>query len=296
MPRTRPAMTLVEMLVVVAIIGVLIALLLPAVQAVRESARQVQCRNHLHQLALAGLQYHEIHDVFPTSVSQFSFRERFEDVDTWLVKLLPFLEQTALHSRWKDANLRRDRREILNVTETAIATTYCPSRRAAIAYPLPNAMVFRAGSGRVTKGEGARTDYAINGGAARHEGGFGLDIKGVWSPDESIGAADIYDGLSNTYYVGEKAMDGEHYTTGFDLGDQSSIYHCRTGSCIRFAKNRPVRDPMGKNTCVNCHDFGSAHPSSWNVALCDGSVQAISYDISFDVHRNFATRDNLDDR
>src|SRR5215212_8651686 len=64
----RRAFTLVEVLVVIAIIGILVAILLPAIQAARESSRRMSCENNLKQLALAGLNYHNSKNRFPVGV------------------------------------------------------------------------------------------------------------------------------------------------------------------------------------------------------------------------------------
>src|SRR5262250_614277 len=87
--------TLVELLVVIAIIGVLVALLLPAVQAARESARRTQCSNNLKQVVLAMTQYSDTYrGAFPVAEYNWGW-------GTWLVGLLPYIEQKALFDQYK---------------------------------------------------------------------------------------------------------------------------------------------------------------------------------------------------
>ena len=117
----RPAFTLVELLVVIAIIGILIGMLLPAVQQVREAARRTQCANNIRQLALACLNYESSHKMFPTGVNwsaggnnSVSPRDDKPILPTstdplvgqniaWGVFILPFLEQNNLSDQLKDA-------------------------------------------------------------------------------------------------------------------------------------------------------------------------------------------------
>lgn len=110
--RVRRAFTLIELLVVIAVIGVLIALLLPAVQAAREAARRAQCVNNLKQVGLALASYESAHEVFPPAYITWNTRAQgtaygipFPDDNgngpsgfAWGTMILPFLEQTALHS------------------------------------------------------------------------------------------------------------------------------------------------------------------------------------------------------
>src|SRR5688500_9941742 len=92
--RSRPAFTLVELLVVVAIIGILVALLLPAVQSAREAARRMQCRNNLKQIGLACHNYMSAQQVFPP-VSLYPQGVTFEPWSAH-ARLLPYIEQASL--------------------------------------------------------------------------------------------------------------------------------------------------------------------------------------------------------
>ena len=111
--RNPLGFTLVELLVVIAIVGVLIALLLPAVQAARESARRMQCKSNLHQLAVAALNYEANNGMLPPSAMLDPTQQTYGTVSypvvdhqsgiflSWVVTLLPYLEQQALHQQFR---------------------------------------------------------------------------------------------------------------------------------------------------------------------------------------------------
>ncbi|MEQ8849638.1 DUF1559 domain-containing protein [Botrimarina sp.] len=131
--------TLVELLVVVAIIGVLVALLLPAVQAAREAARRVQCVNQLKQIVLAMHNHAGTHGVFPTGgiepwprIEDYQEGGRAYSVDRqglgWAFQILPYLEEGAVHGLATTAQL----------TATPVAMYFCPSRRAPAQWTLTN--------------------------------------------------------------------------------------------------------------------------------------------------------------
>ncbi len=97
--RTRVGFTLIELLVVITIIGILIALLLPAVQEAREAARRVQCSNNIKQLGLACLHYHNTQQIFPPAMFvPSSPNTTTQWGPNWVIMILPYCEQTALYN------------------------------------------------------------------------------------------------------------------------------------------------------------------------------------------------------
>ncbi len=303
----RPSgFTLVELLVVLAIIAILVGLLLPAVQAAREAARQVQCKNHLKQLALAQHNYESAFRYLPgyagekpPALVRYQHRRRNADYRgwNWISKSLLFLEQTTLAGHWGDLGSREQlvmSPESTRMLSNPLSVLHCPTRRAAEAYPLVHAYLDRFGE------RGARTDYAMNGGAAQvlssgeagSENWIEVDRTGVWQLGTSTRLGHITDGLSNTYLLGEKAMDSEKYTSGTDFGDRAPatgwVDH-RTGAnaSVRFAARSPQHDV--RDNCLACHDFGSAHWTNWNAAVADGSVRSMSYSMDLQLHRAIAS-------
>ena len=110
-----PVFTLVELLVVITIIGILIALLLPAVQAAREAARMLQCQNNLKQISLAALDHEHINGWFPTGGWGYNWvgdpNRGFgrDQPGGFFYNCLPYMEQQALHDLAQDAPPRADR-------------------------------------------------------------------------------------------------------------------------------------------------------------------------------------------
>src|SRR5204863_440650 len=131
--RARMGFTLVELLVVIAIIGVLVSLLLPAVQSAREAARRTQCSNSLKQVIVATTNYADVYrGAFPVGEYNWGW-------GTWLVGLMPYVEQKALYDNYKgfggitvqDVNVVYSATANLPVTTVQIQTTRRTSRPAA---------------------------------------------------------------------------------------------------------------------------------------------------------------------
>ncbi len=164
--KPQRAFTLVELLVVIAIIGILIALLLPAIQASRETARMIQCKNNLRQIAVAMLNHETALRTFPAGgwsaawMGDPNAGSGSRQPGGWIYQTLPFLEQQSI----ADKGLGMQGPELVTaLTEIGKSVTplfQCPSRRAVKLYP---ALDMRAWNFVALK-EAAKSDYGANGG------------------------------------------------------------------------------------------------------------------------------------
>lgn len=297
--------TIVELLVVLGIISLLIALLLPAVQSVREAARLVQCRNNIRQVALACQNYESAFKELPGYAGEkppllvgFPSSRQYNpslNGGTWIAQTLFYMEFGTLAdqlSRFSEQPNLVPTSDVENSVRAPVPTLHCPTRRDAKHYPLIDPYRDRYGA------YGARTDYAMSGGPAEEDPENHLVIynkgDGAWVFGERTPLSRVMDGLSNTYLVGEKAMDSLKYRTGDDFGDRSPIagWHespVSSHSYVRYAARQPNIDSI--DNCLVCHDFGSAHPSGWNAAMIDGSVKTIDFKMDILIHRANASVD-----
>ena len=328
--------TLVELLVVITIIGILIALLLPAVQAAREAARKTQCSNNLKQAGLAMLGHEERYKFLPTGgwgwfwVGIPDRGSGKEQPGGWVYCILPFIEQQELHELGSDGDPNSTTAAKWAASaqrvQTPLAGMNCPSRRTAINYPMSYfsggvCPLYDAGTNGVTMG--ARADYAACAGdqisnqwgsgpstiAAANQltaaNGWPMDVAkqstGICYLRSEVTLGMITDGTSNTYMLGEKYVNPDHYLDGLDGGDNENMY-CGYNSdlfrvtCYAPANSPPIIDVPMQDTPGYDNDaiFGSAHANSLNMSFCDGSVQSISYSIDPETHRRLGNRqDNL---
>ncbi len=302
--RSKHGFTLVELLVVITIIGILIALLLPAVQSARESARMVQCKNNLRQLALGCLMHEQVQGHFPAN--GFNYRwagdpNRGFGADQpggWLYNILPFIEQSALRELGKDLDDAGRRAAGAQVAGTVVSTFICPSRGAAEPFD------YTLGGGRygfmnLNPPKITRSDYAGN--AGNRESGWcaynTTNHTGVIYSRDGLPAALIRDGASNTYLIGERYIVPEHYnapgSSGNDQGWMSG-HDFDVFRCTDYRANDPTTSaiyaPRQDRSGVDVREmFGSAH-AVFHMAMCDGSVQGVSYSIDPEVHWRLGNR------
>ena len=218
----RIGFTLVELLVVIAIIGVMVGLLLPAVQAAREAARRMSCSNNLKQVGLAMHNYHDSFNRLPKP--GYHNRDIIVNASStsssqgWTVGLLPYIEQTAFQDQFDfdwvggPRGFRASPNNLL-LGSQEISTYRCPSDGGDKTWFSPTS-TWRLPDGN--RGGLARGNYGVNGGAGsafsrtdfrrpRERGPFHFGGSGRPSPGEPYAAQfqDIRDGLSNTILVGE---------------------------------------------------------------------------------------------
>ncbi len=115
----------------------------------------------------------------------------------------------------------------------------------------------------------------------------GKNCTGVAYQVSRVKMADITDGTSNTYLVGEKYLNPDLYETGSDPGDNEGVYMGFANNVSRFTQQLPLQDTPGVgNWCI----FGSAHANGFQMAFCDGSVQMMNYSIGLAVHQCLGNR------
>jgi prepilin-type N-terminal cleavage/methylation domain-containing protein len=163
--------TLVELLVVITIIGVLVAMLLPAVQSAREASRQTQCKNNLKQLALAldnhvgSMGYYPSNGWGHSYIGDPDFATDAKQPGGWIYNILPYIEQQSLREKGRGMAPAAKSQAMLNVVQSPLIVVRCPSRGGAILAPSRPGGVFNS-SGQVDSVlDGvlvARSDYAIN--------------------------------------------------------------------------------------------------------------------------------------
>lgn len=193
MKKSRGAFTLVELLVVISIIGVLMGLLLPAVQGARDAARRLQCQNNLKTLGLASVSHEAVLKYFPGGgwgwawTGDADWGSDWRQPAGWAYNLLPYIEQSAVHKLTaRTGNDQQNLKEVpgyakeagYQLLSTVVPAFSCPSRREPIAYPytIGNEGCYRSRNANVPQNAVFfRGDYGGNGGSRSFDPGFDGD-------------------------------------------------------------------------------------------------------------------------
>lgn len=311
--RATRAFTLVELLVVITIIGILIALLLPAVQAAREAARRLQCSNNMKQLGLALHLYHEQSKVLPPGYSGGSNATGGQWA--WMARMLPFIEQTAAAesvdwSTYPSTGAPLTAGEELMLT-TRYTTLQCPSDATVeVNWNIPSLSwwVPEKGLSRVSyAGNFGLGDPAITDSTA-HLRSVWLDgpghINGVFIKGNSLRFADVRDGLSHTLMTAEIIPGDACCARGVWIYTEGPVF------MAEYTPNDPTPDLTRGDRCCGedllpgaiapcspsvtfikqiVNTSRSCHPGGVNTGLCDGSVSFASNSMALDVWHALGT-------
>jgi prepilin-type processing-associated H-X9-DG protein len=292
----------VEVLVVIAIIGTLVGLLLPAIQTARESARRSQCGNNLKQYALGMQNYHDAQGVLPLGASYWQCVNV-----SWLPLLWPYIEQNNLASRFNYNQHFYASPNVGNASanrplSTRVALYYCPSDR-------PNAVQVDPWGTVIAKSNYATNGTALVRSGVTYRGTFVTYFNGAkrdctgsgwvsfeprgYKGTEATRFRNITDGLSKTLLMSEQNLlptdtydvRGQiHFNWGFDTSyatpnssfDRVASWYNPSTVQDRVCENLPPHIPcqyIGSEFTLVAR---SKHPGGVQAAFCDGAVQFVS--------------------
>lgn len=288
----RRAFTLIEILVVIAIIGTLVALLLPAVQAARDSARRAQCTNNLKQVGLALLNFEGTEKAFPSGyVSEFT--SNGDDTGPgwgWCSFILPQMEENAIF-RVIDFKLPiEDARNGVRVAN--IPSFFCPTDS-----------VPRVWQAKRRDASGNPLEQICEVAASNYVGMYGttepgVDGDGIFFRNSKVAMKDITDGSSNTIAVGERAHQLGNATWVGSVTDailfpedenEIGQPHTEHSSGMVLGHAGEGIGPGASGGDVN--QFYSLHGEGANFLFADGHVTFLSADMDYKTYRAMATRE-----
>lgn len=262
MQERRLGFTLIELAVVLLITAVLVAMLLPAVQQARESARQIQCLNNLKTIGLALHGFHDSHQALPRTVDRYGF--------TYAIKLLPHLERTTLHNKF-DFETHSAVGSNVDLTAVQLSMYHCPSSTIDRIISLP-------AIGSLPQLDSASASYAPV-----------VAIKlpeppGIFAPPaDEVGAfplsgphasrtrlASVRDGISNTFCVSEV------HSNVFSL-----VLHRTNNATGPTWVFSVTGEGFSRINSGDSFSWASNHPGGIHMLMCDGAAKFISEDIDF---------------
>ena len=257
----KAGFSLIELLVAMAVIAVLLALMLPAVNKVQEAARVAACRNNLHQIGIALHNYVDAYDCLPPGSVNKTGPVRNEAAGyhhSWIVPLLPHLGEGPLSRQFVRG-----------------VSVYDSTHDAARAVLLP-VVVCPSDPGPHLSADGPVTPAGTNYAGVHHPVESPIDVTnhGVLFLNSRIRTSDIPDGTTYTLVVGEKLREPEEL--GWASGTRSTLRNA--GSILGGTGHVPTRlvalgPPVDR---LEVGGFGSAHPNALTLLFVDGHVETVS--------------------
>jgi prepilin-type N-terminal cleavage/methylation domain-containing protein len=281
-PHGRRGFTLVELLVVITIIGILIALLLPAVQSAREAARNLSCANNLNQIGIALANYQSVHNVLPPGTIDKQGPIHNKPVGyhmNWLVQLLPYIEENNTFNHIDFSAGVYDKKNAA-VRAIRIPVFNCPSQ----------------GARQFPNNAPVGTGYWTASYAACHndiEAPIDVGNTGVMYLNSHVGQKDVTDGTTHTIYVGEMGYKlGDDLDLGWMSGTRSTLRNTGVpyGKALDQMHGAFDGRPKPPENDLEVGGFGSDHTSITNFLFGDGRVKSVSNDIDPKVFQRLGSR------
>lgn len=270
------AFTIVELLIVIAIIGMLVAVLLPAVQSARESARRMTCQNNLRQIGVALSEYEGAHQVYPPG-----YESRVNDDGSdggpgwgWAAIVLREMEQTSLHASI-DFSLPIDDPKNERARTQVVASYQCPSDTFTDTWMVVSHD--RLGNVKRKICEIASANYIGVFGITEP----GVDGEGMFYRNSHVRVKDIEDGISNTFMVGERSHQWCE-ATWVGAIPEASLFPPENSLAVPFVQDASgmvlghTFEGLPNASGIECNNFSSGHPHGGNFVYVDGHVDFIS--------------------
>ena len=282
--RRRVGFTLIELLVVITIIGMLVSMLLPAVQAAREAGRRIVCTNNIKQLALATHNYENTNRRLPgyQHLVGAGALDTDKSVVAWHVVIAPFIENSNISDIFRDSPTK--------LGNTASAYTYveffnCPSDPPPDFTEPYNAYIANAGSYTASSGSSSGSGTNINNDAAdmlRADGVFHdrinqdifIDLAFIGNPG---------DGTTQTLMYSENILAGKYSDFNPEKMHLVSIWHETENATRRI--NGKLKDTKTIATNRDAARPSSYHPGVVNAAFCDASTITLSESMDYKVYQ-----------
>lgn len=259
--------TLVELLVVITIIGILIAMLLPAVMATHESSRRMTCLNNLFRIGVALSNYESAYEMLPPGDTDKEGPVR--NIPTgyqmsWTTTILPYIDENLVF-RHIDRSVGIFDAKNSSARELQIPVFICPSAiPARDAFPISNYV-------------GCQNDV---------EAPINTDNHGVLFLNSHIAQKDVLDGLGHTIFVGEKLAD--EIDLGWMSGTRATLRNAGTAPALGVWSHAELNSAASNNLWVG--GFASEHPTACNYLFGDGRTDSLSNCIDMEVLRALANR------
>jgi prepilin-type N-terminal cleavage/methylation domain-containing protein len=318
--KSRQGFTLVELLTVMAIIAILMSLLVPATNAVRERARTTQCTSNVRNLALAMIQYESTHQVLPINWSPDSkLMGQNTRGHSWISMVLPQLDNEVFFRRikfgeklmYKDSGTNKDN---TYVAQQSIPVLRCPSdthrgfmdnqvllssvgNRIQLGVTNYKACAGSNWGSEVLTGTGNKNVKFTKGRNAYNtdgrERGNGIICRGAYNVLYTTSLSDIKDGSSNTIAVGECTPQWDGYSAWYGWDNATATCGIPLNWYMQRNNYRPSDDPViALRTRID--GFQSRHAGGGCFAFCDASAKWLSNGIDHETYRAMGTIDAED--